>query len=166
MCYTNCVETHCIKQMSSGNRSHCKLFAALRIHYQTQWHSGSILCENSILLRVGKETILTTEIPNTSWIVADMKSRAAKPDMLSSDPGEWTATACTCVLSQYLDILSVWIAMSLPAIFANGSSLRDLRSRDTRQLEKGKHKSLELSRGRFTVYRGAIFEIESLIRKC
>lgn len=57
-------------------------------------------------------------------------------------------------------------AMSLTAIFANGSSLRDLRSRDTGQLEKGKHKSLELSRERFTVYRGAIFEIESLIRKC
>lgn len=56
--------------------------------------------------------------------------------------------------------------MSLTAIFANGSSLRDLRSRDTGQLEKGKHKSLELSRERFTVYRGAIFEIESLIRKC
>lgn len=77
-------------------------------------------------------------------------------------------------IRQCLDILSLWIdqssdipaAESLPAIFANGSSLRDLWSRDTRQLEKGKHKSLDLSRERFTVYRGAIFEIESLIRKC
>lgn len=61
--------------------------------------------------------------------------------------------------------MSLWPCESLPAIFANGSSLRDLWSRDTGQLEKGKHRSLELSK-RFMVYRGAILEIESLIRKC
>lgn len=61
--------------------------------------------------------------------------------------------------------MSLW-PESLPAIFANGSSLRDLWSRDTGQLEKRKHKSLELPWERFTVYRGALFEIESLIRKC
>ena len=102
--------------------------------------------------------------------------------MLSFDPAEWTATPeYTWVLSQYLDILlvcvcvcvCVWIERQCPCgrvptshFFANGSSLRDLRSRDTGQLEKGKHKSPEPSTERFMVYRGAIFEIESLIRKC
>lgn len=51
---------------------------------------------------------------------------------------------------QWEQTSNVPVAKSLPAIFANGSSLRDLWSRDTGQLEKGKHKSLQLSRGRFT----------------
>ena len=79
----------------------------------------------------------------------------------------WTSSWCVCVC------VCVWIERQCPCgrvptshFFANGSSLRDLRSRDTGQLEKGKHKSPEPSTERFMVYRGAIFEIESLIRKC
>jgi len=66
-CCTDCVGQRCIKQMIAGNRSHCKLVAAVRIQPQTQWHSRSLLCKQVILLRVEKETILTTDIPNTSW---------------------------------------------------------------------------------------------------
>lgn len=67
--------------------------------------------------------------------------------------------------------LSVWIKTcsvpeSMPAIFANGSSLRDLRCRDTGQLEKRKHRSLERCAERFTVNRAAFCEIESGIRMC
>lgn len=59
--------------------------------------------------------------------------------------------------SQREQTCDVPVAESLPAIFANGSSLRDLRSRDTGQLEKGKHKSLELSRERFTILQRCFF---------
>ncbi len=42
------------------------IFAAGRTQNRTQWHSGSVLFENSVLFRGGKETILTTEIPKNS----------------------------------------------------------------------------------------------------
>lgn len=159
--------------MSAGNRSHRKLFAAVSIQHQTQWRSGSILCENSILLRVWEGNHSDRRIPK-HWLASgwhEKRSCQARHAVI----WPWWMD-CDCIhlclgsvsghpLSVSRPAVSLW-PESLPAIFANGSSLRDLRPGDTGQLQKGKHKSPELSRERFTVYRGAFFEIESLIRKC
>ena len=70
--------------------------------------------------------------------------------MLSS---AYTLTSCACIWmsSECEQTSDVPVAQPRPAIFANGSSLRDLQSRDTAHLAKGKHKSPELSAERFTV---------------
>lgn len=122
------------------------------------------------------KTLLTKTPQTPGCSVAVIKTWSAKPDMLSSDSGERAVSADhLCVFFFFESVsghpLSVWIKTcsvpeSMPAIFANGSSLRDLRCRDTGQLEKRKHRSLERCAERFTVNRAAFCEIESGIRMC
>lgn len=138
--------------MSSGDRTRYKVLKADRIWNQTQQH-------------IMQKFNSCRRKPQKSQVAGNTGSN----DVSSFDPGE--GTPYSWVLNQYLDILLVWVAQqcpcdSSPAIFANGSSVGDLRSGETRQLERGEYKSPELSGERFTVYRGAIFEIESLIGKC
>lgn len=170
MCCTQCVETHCIKKIGSGNGS--------QVNYLQHTATNTMIFREHNMWKFNS---------SKSWEGTHSNRRNPKHQPASC----WHKTRrcqarhaviwpwwmdCYCIhsclesvsghpLSVRRPAMSLW-PKSLPAIFANGSSLRDLRSRDTGQLEKGKHKSLELSGERFMVYRGAIFEIESLIRKC
>lgn len=88
-CFIPTVLKHIVSSKWAQEKDHIVNYLQ-QLAYKTKHNDirGAYYAKIQFFWEVGKETILTTEIPNTGWLVADMKSGAAKPDMLSSDPGE------------------------------------------------------------------------------
>lgn len=156
VCYVYGAEAQGIEHVSWGNRSHCKLSATARAQHRARWRSGRPITWkfNSSESLEGNHSNHRNpkHWPGSGWHEKPCLQSQTCCHLHARGSGAsiWTS-------SQREQTCNVPVAQSLAVIFANGSSLGDLRSRDTGQLEKGKHKSPGLSRERFTISQSSFF---------